>query len=334
MKLKKLVSVLCVAALLMGTLVGCSGGSEPEPNGGDAGSDVDWPKKTINIIVTHGAGGDTDFNARLMAQYLEQELGQAVICTNMEGGNGSIALTHVKDADPDGYTFAFTNTAALSANEASGLVDFGYTAFEPVCIYGRQSGETLLVHADAPYDSVEELIAATKETPRQLKLGISMGGAVFAASVMLERAGAEFAVVDSGDGASRMAALLGGHVDATIVPYLTAREHIENGDVKPLCTLMGNRSAGMPDVPTAQEAGVEELVINTMYVALAPKGTDPKIVEKMNAAMRKIVESNEEYREKYLNFNFQEPWALDVEGTIAELDVQREHFMSYSEFLR
>ena len=59
---------------------------------------------------------------------------------------------------------------------------------------------------------------------------------------------------------------------------------------------------------------MRELVINTMYVALAPKGTDPKIVEKMNAAMRKIVESNEEYREKYLNFNFQEPWALDEKG--------------------
>ena len=74
---------------------------------------------------------------------------------------------------------------------------------------------------------------------------------------------------------------------------------------------MGNRSAGMPDVPTAQEAGVEELVINTMYVALAPKGTDPKIVENecSYAEDRKATK----YR-KISELNFQEPWALDVEG--------------------
>jgi len=340
--MKKLVSVTCIIMLLIGVLAGCtSGGNQsaaapeetkaPEGNSEAAAS---WPEKPVNIIMTHGAGGDTDYNGRLLSKNLEAKLGKPFVVTNVTGGNGSIAMTQGKDTNPDGYTFVVTNTAALSANEASGLVDFGYNAFDPVAIYGKQSGEVLIVKGDASYNTVEELIAATSDNPGKIKLGISMGGAVYAASIMIERSGAQFAVVDAGDGADRMASLIGGHVDATIVPYLTAREYIENGDVKPMCTLMSTRSAGMPDVPTAQEAGIKELVIDTMYAVLAPKGTDPAIIEKLNAAIQDIVLKDEEYGKTYLEFNFQKPWALSVKDSITELDKQREHFMSLSEYLQ
>ena len=126
---------------------------------------ADYPNKTINMICTHGAGGDTDYNARLISRLLEKELGVSVVVNNVPGANGSIALTQYKDENSDGYTLIATNAMSLSSNEASGLSDYGYEAFEPVAVYGKQCGENLLVRADDPSNTLEELINASKEKP-------------------------------------------------------------------------------------------------------------------------------------------------------------------------
>jgi tripartite-type tricarboxylate transporter receptor subunit TctC len=124
-----------------------------------------WPEKNITVIITHGSGGDTDFNARLMCRLLEKKLGVSVVPTNVTGSNGAIAMAQYKDADPDGYTFVMTNTAALTGNEATGLSDYGYDAFEPVSVYGKQSGENIIVPADSPYKTLSDLIEASKKNP-------------------------------------------------------------------------------------------------------------------------------------------------------------------------
>ena len=97
---------------------------------------ADWPNGNINAIITHAAGGDTDYNARLLCRLVEKKLGVKLIPTNLTGSNGAIAMTEYKDAEPDGSAFVFTNTAALNGNEATGLVDYGYEAFVPVALFG------------------------------------------------------------------------------------------------------------------------------------------------------------------------------------------------------
>lgn len=268
---------------------------------------ADYPNKTINMICTHGAGGDTDYNARLISRLLEKELGVSVVVNNVPGANGSIALTQYKDENPDGYTLIATNAMSLSSNEASGLSDYGYEAFEPVAVYGKQCGENLLVRADDPSNTLEELINASKEKPETIKLGIAMGGSSYvAALIMAQDKGAQFALVDAGgDGAERMTSLLGGHIDVTIAPYTLAKEYIESGKVKSICTLMSERLPAVPAIPTAKESGVPNLVIDTLYAILAPKGTDPAVVEKLNAAVLKIVNNSEEYKEAIKVYNFQ-----------------------------
>ena len=134
---------------------------------------ADWPEKDITIICTHGAGGDTDYNARLMARYLEQKLGVSVTVTNVTGSNGNIAMNQYKDGDNSGYTFVMTNTAALVGNEVTGVSDFSYEAFEPVAIYGRQSGENIIVMADSPYNTLQDLIDASQAAPDTITFGIS-----------------------------------------------------------------------------------------------------------------------------------------------------------------
>lgn len=293
----------------------------------------DWPKQPITFIVTHGAGGDTDYNARLAARYLEKKLGVSIVVNNVTGANGNIAMAQYRNGKNDGYTFVFTNTAALSGNEATGLSEFGYDAFEPVCLYGKQSGENIVVPADSPYQSLQELIQASKDKPNTIKFGISTGGGVYIASVIMAQSGAQFAAMDQGDGAARMTALLGKHVDATIVPYATAKQYIEAGKIRTLATLLSESPSLLKSIPSASQA-IPDLKIDTLYVALAPKGTPAAIVEKMNAAMLEVIKGDKDYMAECLKFNLQNPWALSVSETVAGLKAQRDLFMKFAQYLK
>lgn len=319
---KKLVAMALTLAMSTAAIANCSLIS----------SAADWPSKTINIYVTHAAGGDTDYMARQLATQLEGVLDVNVVCTNVTGSNGATCMTQYKDGDTDGYTFIATNTAALTCNEVTGLTDFGYEAFEPVAVYGIQSGENIVVPADAPYDTLAELIEATQENPGQIKLGISTGGGVYVtACVLTNLGGADFNIIDCGDASERLTALLGGEVDATSLPYSTAADYIESGQLKSLCTLLSSAPTLLPDQQTASET-IEELKVDTEYVILAPKDTPAEIVEAMNAAIIEAT-STDEWKEIVNSYSFQDPYVLDVEETLENLSAQKELFMSYVDFL-
>ncbi len=327
-KAKRMFGTIVIGACLLAA-AGCGSGSERA--GGDVGN---YPNKPINLIVTHGAGGDTDYNARLLARLLEKELGQSVVPNNVTGANGSIALEQYKDGNPDGYTIIATNSMALVANKATGLSDFSYESFEPVAIYGKQSGENIVVRADAPYKTIEDLVNASKAAPNTIKYGVSMGGGVYVVSVVFDKiVGAKFNVVDIGDASNRLTSLLGGHVDVTSLPYATAREYIESGQLRTLGTCLSSRSQMLPDIPSISES-YKDVSADTLYVVLAPKGTDPAIVEKLNQTIHKIVKENPEYKAECEKMNYQAPWALSVEETKAELEKQLDHYMKYSQYLQ
>ena len=295
--MKRFFALFLTMAMVL-SLAACGGKKESAEPAADKNESVstettnsDWPKKTINIYMTHGAGGDTD-----------------------------------------GYTFIATNTAALNGNEATGMVDFGYDAFEPVAVYGIQSGENIVVPADAPYDSLTDLIEASKATPGQIKFGISTGGGVYIQSCVLTNlGGAQFNIIDVGDGATRLTALLGGEVDATSLPYSTAADYIANGQLKSLCTCLSKAPDLLPDQKVASET-IPELIIDTEYVLLAPKGTPAEIVEAMNAAVLEAT-STDDWKTMVNNYCFQNPFVLNVEDTIANLTEQRNLFQSFVPFL-
>lgn len=337
--MKRFFALLLTLAMVM-SLAACGGTSDEAPASSANGSDpapaettnLDWPKKTINIYMTHGAGGDTDYMGRQLATALEGKLGQSVVVTNVTGSNGATCMQQYKDGDTDGYTFIATNTAALNGNEATGMVDFGYDAFEPVAVYGIQSGENIVVPADAPYESLEDLIEASKANPGQIKFGISTGGGVYIQSCVLTNlGGAQFNIIDVGDGATRLTALLGGEVDATSLPYSTAADYIANGQLKSLCTCLSKAPDLLPDQKAASET-IPELIIDTEYVLLAPKGTPAEIVEAMNAAILEVT-ATDDWKTMVNDYCFQNPFVLNVEDTIANLSDQRNLFQSFVPFL-
>ena len=262
-----------------------SGTVEQSAETGD--TNIDWPKKPINLIVSMSAGGDGDTLIRLIAPKLEEKLGTQIAITNVAGGNGSVAMDQLMNStDPDGYTFLVNNTAALSANPATGLVDYTWDkACDPVAVYAKHSGEILWVKSDSPYQSLQDAVKASQENPNKITLGISMGGSIYAAAIMLQQAGAEFALVDAGDGSERIVSLLGGQVDIADAGYGIGKEYIESGDLRPLCTLMGSRSEALPDVPTAKECGFDNVELNNLFLIVAPKGTDEAIRQKFADAI-------------------------------------------------
>ena len=328
--MKKVIS-LVLAMLMALSLVACGGSNDATTD--DVDPNAGWtPTKTINIYMTHSAGGDTDYMGRQLATALEKVLGVSVVVTNVTGSNGATCMQQYKDGDKDGYTLIATNTAALNGNEATGMVDFGYDAFEPVAVYGIQSGENIVVPADSPYNTLGELIEATKANPGQIKYGISTGGGVYIqACVLTNLGGAEFNIIDAGDAAPRLTALLGGEVDATSLTYSTAADYIEKGQLKTLCTCLSKAPDLLPDMATAQET-IPELKIDTEYVLLAPKGTPANIVKALNDAVLEAT-GTDDWMQMVNDYCFQNTFVLNVDDTVANLKEQRDLFQSFVPFL-
>ena len=302
---------LCAAALLL-VLVSSSFAA-------------DWPTKTINIYVTHAAGGDTDYMARQLGAQLEKILGVSVVLSNVTGSNGATCMQQYRNGAKDGYTFIATNTAALNGNEATGMVDFGYNAFEPVAVYGIQSGENIVVKASSPYKTLQDLINASKEKPGTIRLGISMGGGVYIMACVLMNIGkAQFNIIEAGDAANRLTALLGDAIDATSIPYSSAADYIEKGELRSLCTVLSKSPTLLPGQPAASDV-IPELKLDTEYALLAPKGTPPEIVKAMNDAVMKAC-ATPEWKKIVNDFSWQDPFYFDVEGSIAN-DSDPENFI-------
>lgn len=323
---KKLLKVLSVFLGLL-LLVSCS------RSGNVAGQDdSDWPKKDINLYITHAAGGDTDYMARKLASLLEKKLNVSVVASNVTGANGSTCMQQYKDGPSDGYTFLATNTSALTGNEVTGVSDFGYDAFEPVSVYGIQSGENIVVSGDSPYDSLSDLIEASKQNPGKIKFGTSTGGGAYIMTLALNNIGkAEFNIIDAGDAANRLTALLSGEVDATFLPYSNIIDYLETKQIKSLATALSSPPTLLKDQKVASET-VKEIKLDTEYAILAPKGTDSEVVKKLNDAILEVTKSDE-WKKIVNDFSFQDPFVLNVEETKKNLEEQRTLFQGFKPFL-
>lgn len=321
MKRKSLLTLILALTLLALSACGSSGQpNAPAASGGSASTDAaasgstngkpeGYPSQAVNLIVGFNAGGDTDLNNRLMAQYVEKRIGNSVAVQNMGGSNGAVAMTQYQAQPTDGYTLIGVNTSALVNNYVSGNCQFSYEDFEVVGIFGRGAGEMLFANKASGITSIDDLYEKSQANPGQIKLGMSSGGNTHVYALLLQSAGIDVNIVDGGDGAERIAALVGGHVDVCFVPYLTAKEYVEKGDVIPLATI-GSRCSALPDTPSLSETGYVENKIDGCYVWLAPKGTDASIVSYIADQMRDVVENDADYATEQQAINYNDTFVL------------------------
>lgn len=175
---KKLIC-LTMAVITAGSLAACSGNVK-DSSAGNAGqvtegekteakaSEVKWPKN-VEIIVPASAGGDTDFNARLLAQKLSEKLPANFVVSNVNGNGGATGTRQVKDAENDGSSVLFYHTAFL-VNKACGATDYGFEAYNFASIAGLNAGNVVTVNAKLGIHSLEELYNYSKENPGKLKM--------------------------------------------------------------------------------------------------------------------------------------------------------------------
>ena len=275
-----------------------------------AATETTWPEKAVNIIVPFSAGGDTDYNARVMAQYLGEELGQSFVVSNVTGSGGTIAANQVKDSANDGYTILCTHVT-LNLSTVTKTIDWDYSDLTMGGIFAMGLGEAVIVRGDSEWNTLEDLVEASKANPGKYTMAATTGASTMWAPLALNKAGAQLNVVDAGSASDRIVSLLGGHVDVITNSLSSVKDYLATGDFKVLATCTPERSTEYPDVPTMTEEGFD-CAYNMDYTFFFPEGTDQAIVDKLNAAVNKIVTENEEYKQGIYDTYQQQPVCYDA----------------------
>ena len=297
---------------LTAIVIGCSsdeGSSQPtdsteestEETQDTGESAASYPTQPITVVVPAGAGGDTDINARTLGKYLEKELGQPVVISNVSGAGGSTGAREVLDADADGHTVLFFHNSLL-LNRILGLVDFSYDTFELAGIAVLDEGNTFMVNGESQFEDLQDLVEYARANPGEVTIATEVGGFTHLQLLALEQdQGIELNIVDVGGAADKIAALLGGHVDVNPTSLGLVNEYVESGDMRTLGIMAADRVDLMPDVPTFIEQGVNSSFEKFFFFGFPPE-TPAEIVEAFSKAMENVV-NDADYRaeaEKYL----------------------------------
>src|SRR5690625_4148045 len=245
-------------ALIAIALVACS---EDDDQGSgstnDSGDSSDYPNKPIEVVVPAGAGGDTDRNTRIVANYLSEELGVDLVVTNIGGGGGSVGAREVLNADPDGYkVLSFHNSIMI--NSILDLADFSFEDFKIPGISVGDLGNSFIVNAESDITDLETLIEKAKENPGEITIATETGAFTHMQLLAFqEETGTELKVVDVGDASEKVKALMAGQIDIIPTQLGLVKSYIDSGDFKSLGIMAEERLESAPDVPTFVEQGVD-----------------------------------------------------------------------------
>jgi len=251
-----------------------------------------YPDKPVHLIVPFSAGSAVDTLARVPGQKLAELWGQALVVDNRTGANTIIGTEAAAKAAPDGYTLLLTNDAALATNPAlyPKLPYAPLRDFAPITL-GASIPVVLVAHASQPYASVQELVAYAKANPG--KLHYASGGNGSAQHVPMEMfkqiAGIDLVHVPYKGLGPAFNDVISGQIPIMFAGLSNTPPHIKAGRIRALAIGSARRSSAMPDVPTMQEAGVPGFDYSAWAGVLAPAGTPPAIVQKVNADWARVI---------------------------------------------
>ncbi|GAB2900481.1 Bug family tripartite tricarboxylate transporter substrate binding protein [Paralcaligenes ginsengisoli] len=257
---------------------------------GTAGAEQ-YPTHPITLIQQFAPGGGSDAVARPLAPELGRILGQSIVIDSKPGANGVIANQFVAQSKPDGYTLLFASAGPMTA--APHLYKLRVDplkAFIPVALVVK-TPSAIIVNDTVKVSTLKELVALAKQNPGHITYGTSgVGGAPHLAGEMLSAAtGAKFLPVAYKGMGPAMTAVLSGEVNFAFADIAFAVPLIQSGRVKALATTGQKRSPILPEVPTAQEAGVPGYQSSTWYAIFAPKGTPDAVVKRLHDAVNQAL---------------------------------------------
>jgi tripartite-type tricarboxylate transporter receptor subunit TctC len=250
-----------------------------------------FPSRPITLIVPFPPGGVTDTTARVIEAGLAKELGQPVVIENRGGSGGNIGTNMVARAQPDGHTILIVPNATVVMNPYTFKnypIDPGKDLTGVAMI-----GETyigLVVKADSPFNSIQDIIAAAKAKPGELSFGhIGAGSAHNIAGAMLNKqAGINILPVPFQGGGPALQSLLGGHITMSYATVASAVPYLESKQMKLIAFAEPSRVKQMPGVPTITEV-VPGVQVTSWVGVFAPAATPKPVVERLNAAINKVL---------------------------------------------
>lgn len=239
-----------------------------------------YPTRSIELIVPYGPGGSTDIVGRIVAQRLQERLGQNVVVLNRPGASGTTGLLAAMRAAPDGYTIANSYTAEavvvpqISKTHKYSVLD----DFEPIAITGLVP-VVLMVSKNLKANTLQEFIAEVQTNPGKFTFGGGIGSPPHVMGAWMNRLrGLKVQHVPYRGGAQGINDVVGGHIDMFYGGVAAGKAAIDSGGVKPIALTGDKRSTALPNVPTFKEAGVPEFDLASWTVLLAPKGTPAEVL--------------------------------------------------------
>ena len=246
-----------------------------------------WPAKPVTLLVSYAAGGNNDVRARQLGVLVGKTLGQTVIVDNKPGASGNIGHDFVARAPADGYTLGIGAMGPLAVNPAV----FPKMPFDPLKDFApivliERAPLVLVTRVEKPFRSLKDVLAAAKAKPDALTIGNAgtAGAHHLSAELLKQAAGVSLLSVPYKGGGPASSALLSGEIDLMFEQTYAALPSIQAGKTRALAVTSARRLPSLPDVPTMAELGYPAVTVSNWLGLIAPKGTPPAVVKKLNEA--------------------------------------------------
>jgi tripartite-type tricarboxylate transporter receptor subunit TctC len=267
---------------------------------------ADYPNRPIRLIVPYVAGGPTDAQARLFAEYLGRDLNQTVIVENKGGAQGAIGAEAVAHAAPDGYTLLFTTSSVVLLNQML----YKNLAYDPdrelrVLAVLTDLPMILIVHPSIPAKTVAEFVAYAKQNPGKLYFGSAGAGSIgqLAGEMFKQMTGIEMTHVPYKGAGAAMTDLLSGQIQLEFETSGTALPPVKAGLLRPLGVSSAERIADLPDLPTIAESGYPDYRVSVWYGIAAPVKMPPEAVQTITASINRAL-NDEAFRTSLTKVGF------------------------------
>lgn len=259
---------------------------------GTASAAAQWnPTRAVRFIVPYSSGTATDTISRVVAQKLGESFGQQVIVDNLPGANGIVGTEALAKSAKDGHTLGMVaaNHVVTPALYAKLPYDT-MRDFTPVTILGAVPF-VLVVHPSLPAKSVKELIALAKSQPGKLNLATAGAGSAphLAGVEFAARTGVQWTYIHYKGGSQAIADVVAAHANVLFNGMLPTFPYVKSGQLRALAVTSKERLVAAPEIPTMHESGLAGFETGSWQGVLAPRGTPPGIVAKLNSEIRRIL---------------------------------------------
>jgi len=320
-----------IVVMLLSLVVGCSDSTKPAATNSGTGTKLDYPKKSIELVVPFAAGGGSDIFARNIERVISSKklVSQPLVIVNKPGASGSIGYAYTAEKKGDPYTLATVSSSFYTA-PILGQSPVSYKNFTPIAGLAMDT-LLLVVRTDSKYQSVQDIIDDAKANPKKLNVGGTSGTSDDAVMyyAFQARTGTEMKYVPFNSGGEVMTAVLGGHVDMAWVNPGEALSQLEAKKARALAVASKERLTALKDVPTLKEKGID-LVLAQFRGVVAPLDIPADVVKYWEGVLEKLAK-DPEWTEGYLKKNMVEGRYLnsrDFSQAIIETTKMYEEFLS------